>query len=102
MPGNLYSDAYAVFVGVVRHARVTVGLTQEELARALGRPQSFVSKSERRERRIDVVEFIEIARALGLDPKHLLAEVERSMSGSEEPTREPQGTREAGRPRRAR
>jgi transcriptional regulator with XRE-family HTH domain len=43
-------------------------MTQAALAARLNRPQSFVSKYERGERRLDVVEFGEVARALGIDP----------------------------------
>ncbi len=44
------------------------GVRQQALAKKLGRPQSFVAKYEGGERRIDVVEFVTIARALGRDP----------------------------------
>jgi transcriptional regulator with XRE-family HTH domain len=43
----------------------------------LGRPQSYVSKYERGERRLDVVEFLAVARALGTDAASLVAELER-------------------------
>lgn len=49
-------------------ARKDAGLTQVELANKLSRPQSFVSKVERGERRLDVVEFFEVSRAIGFDP----------------------------------
>lgn len=48
-------------------ARKSADLTQAELATRLSRPQSFVSKYERGERRLDVVEFLEVARELGMD-----------------------------------
>ena len=41
------------------------------MAKKLGRPQSFIAKYEGGERRIDVIEFIEIARALDADPVRL-------------------------------
>jgi len=47
-------------------------LTQQELAKRVHRPQSFVAKYEGGERRVDVVEFIEICMALGADPNKLL------------------------------
>ena len=49
-------------------ARKTAGMTQATLAVALCKPQSFVSKYESHERRLDVVEFVTIARVLGADP----------------------------------
>jgi transcriptional regulator with XRE-family HTH domain len=56
-------------------ARKTAGLSQQELARRLKRSQSFIAKLEVGERRVDVVEFIEIARALGKEPTELLSRV---------------------------
>jgi transcriptional regulator with XRE-family HTH domain len=49
--------------GSLVDARRTAGLTQAALAKKLGRPQSFVSKFERGQRRLDVVVFLEVARA---------------------------------------
>jgi transcriptional regulator with XRE-family HTH domain len=49
-------------------ARKSANLTQVGLADRLGRPQSFVSKYERGERRLDVIEFCEVCRALEIDP----------------------------------
>lgn len=53
-------------------AREEAGLTQVELGEKLGRPQTFVSKIERGVRNVDVIEFIEIARAMNLDPLKLI------------------------------
>ena len=53
-------------------ARKAAGLTQQALARRLKKPQSFVAKYEGGERRLDVVEFITIARALEADPLKLM------------------------------
>ncbi len=56
-------------------ARERAELTQQQLADKLGRHQSFVAKYEGGERRIDIVEFLEIARALQLDPSRAIREV---------------------------
>lgn len=53
-------------------ARKAAGLTQHALAIRLKKPQSFVAKYEGGERRLDVVEFVMIARALGADPLKLM------------------------------
>ncbi len=58
-------------------ARKAAGLTQVELAERLGRPQSFASKYERGERRLDVVEFLEVAKAIGIAPVALIVQLER-------------------------
>jgi transcriptional regulator with XRE-family HTH domain len=49
-------------------ARKSAGFTQVGLADRLGRLQSFVSKYERGERKLDVIEFCEVCRALSIDP----------------------------------
>lgn len=56
-------------------ARKNRRLTQTQLAAKLGRPQSFVSKYERADRRLDVVEFLEVARALDVDPVQMIADL---------------------------
>ncbi len=53
-------------------ARKSAGLTQRELAKRLHKPQSFVAKYEGGERRVDVLEFIEICKAIEADPNKLL------------------------------
>jgi len=54
--GSARSVRYRVFLERLRRARTMADMTQEYVARALGRPQSFVAKCESGERRIDVVE----------------------------------------------
>jgi transcriptional regulator with XRE-family HTH domain len=63
---------------ILTEARIAKGLTQNQLAAKLDRPQAMVSNYERGQRRIDVGEFIEIAGLLGLDP---VAIVKRLASG---------------------
>jgi transcriptional regulator with XRE-family HTH domain len=53
---------------LLAEARRANGLTQTALAKQLGRPQAFVSNYERGQRRIDVGEFVEISKLLGLNP----------------------------------
>lgn len=57
-------------------ARKDAGLTQVELGKRLGQRQTFVSKFELGERRLDVAEFIAVAREIGIDPKQLIETVE--------------------------
>ena len=71
MQKSLKSAEYARLIEVLVAARHEAGIRQQALATKLGRPQSFVAKYEGGERRIDVVEFIAIARALGADPLKL-------------------------------
>jgi transcriptional regulator with XRE-family HTH domain len=68
----LGSDQYQQFRELLVQARKNARLTQTELSARLERPQSFVSKYERGERRLDVVEFCDVAKALGVDPARFL------------------------------
>jgi len=53
-------------------ARTAAGITQVDLAARLGRPQSFVSKYERGERRLDLIEFLEVCDALEIKATDIL------------------------------
>ena len=66
MRRSLHSQGYASAVEVLVDGRHKAGLTQRALAEKLGKPRSFVSKIETGERRIDIVELVAIARALGV------------------------------------
>ena len=72
---SLFSPAYGRLRELLVAARRSRRLTQADLAATLGRPQSYVSKYERGERRLDVVELVEIASALQLDARDLVGEV---------------------------
>ena len=74
MQKSLKSAEYARLIEILVAARHRSGVRQQALAEKLGRPQSFIAKYEGGERRIDVVEFIAIARALSADPIKLFRE----------------------------
>lgn len=61
---SLHDSRYSAFTRLLREARLAAGLTQAEVAAALGRPQSFVAKIERGERRVDVIELADLAEVL--------------------------------------
>jgi transcriptional regulator with XRE-family HTH domain len=75
MQKSLKSSEYARMVEILVAVRHEAGIRQRELAKRLGRPQSFVAKYEGGERRIDVVEFIAIARALNADPMRMFRDL---------------------------
>ena len=81
MASALFSERYASLVEELISARKIHGVTQVELARRLSKPQSFVSKIERRERRIDLVEFYDWANALNIDPHDLFRSVTNTLKG---------------------
>ncbi len=66
------SDALVI---VLRSARKSAHLTQRELSLKMGKSFSYIAKIEKGTRRVDVVEFIEIAVALGIDPNGLFKTV---------------------------
>jgi transcriptional regulator with XRE-family HTH domain len=70
---SVHSGTYRAVVAVLKDARHRAGLSQQEVAKRLGRPQSFVAKYERGERRIDVAEFVEIAYAMKANPVRLFS-----------------------------
>jgi transcriptional regulator with XRE-family HTH domain len=72
----LYSPASVLLRELLIAARLKAGLTQEQVASRLKRPQSFVSKYESGERRLDVVEFLEACAAVGTDGAKILRQVE--------------------------
>jgi transcriptional regulator with XRE-family HTH domain len=69
---SVHSAAQTAFCNLMIEARKSAGLTQQDLAARLSRPQSFVAKYEGGERRIDVVEFIAICRAISVDSTAML------------------------------
>jgi len=70
-----FSPAYSRLRRLLIKARTDAGLKQADLARKLGKPQSYVSKIEAGERRLDVIEFADLASAIGVDPVRLLKRV---------------------------
>jgi transcriptional regulator with XRE-family HTH domain len=76
---TIYSQEQAVLVGLLRRLREEAGLRQLDLADQLDRPQSFVSKYEAGERRLDLIELRTIAGALGIGLVGLVEEFERAL-----------------------
>ena len=63
---------YDQFHRALIDARQSNNLTQQEVASRLGKPQSYISKYESGERRLDVIEFLEVCRALEIKPITIL------------------------------
>lgn len=81
MPKSVFSEEYERFRQLLIKARKAANLTQTELSAKLSRPQSYVSKYERGERRLDLIEFLEVAKALQLNPAVF---IERFLSETQE------------------
>lgn len=76
MAKSLHTPEYEHFRSLLVAAREKVGLTQAEVSAKLGRPQSFVAKYEGGERRLDVIEFVQVCTALRINPHVILSEVQ--------------------------
>lgn len=75
MTRSVFLQSYGVLTQCLVEARVAKGVTHIELAELLGRPQSFVSKVEGGDRRLDVIEFLQITTALSVDPEPIIQSV---------------------------
>lgn len=67
MSKSIHSSEYKTVIKKLREAREAAGLTQAEAAEKLGKPQSYISKIERGERRLDIVETLEIFKHYGVN-----------------------------------
>lgn len=64
---------------LIRRHRETSGLSQESLGRSVGLPQARIAEIELAKRRLDVIEFVQLARALNSDPTELFKEMMNSF-----------------------
>lgn len=74
---GIHEERYRRLIARLAEQRRMLGLSQEAVALKLGRIQQFVSKYESGERRLDVVEFVDVAHALELDAIELLKTITR-------------------------
>jgi len=72
---SIHTMQYARLRNILSKTRKSTKMTQAQLAKLLGRPQSFVSKIESGERRLDVIEFVEVCQALGLAATELIGAI---------------------------
>ena len=80
MAKSLHTPEYEQFRSLLVAAREKAGLTQAEVSTRLDRPQSFVAKYEGGERRLDVVEFVQVCVALDVDPHAVLKDLQDRMA----------------------
>lgn len=82
MGRTLRSPGHLALIAALKQARAGAGLTQSQLADRLKRPQSFVAKYESGERRIEVVELVQIANAIDCDPCEMIMAVSNAEAES--------------------
>lgn len=79
MPRSTHTPDYAVLLTVLRELRESCGLLQAELAERLDTSQSYVSKCENGERRLDVIELRNWCVALGVGFPDFVAELDKRL-----------------------
>ena len=81
MVDSMFTNGYQQVVAAIVAMRKQAGLTQRQLAEALGREQNLVGRIETGQRRVDLVEFVWICRVCGVSPEERALEVVRRLSG---------------------
>ena len=72
MSKTIHTDRHKKLRGLLKARRKAAGLTQSTVAERLERPPAYVAKYELGDRRLDVLEFLDVAAAIGFDPCRLL------------------------------
>ncbi len=75
---GLHTDAYRQLVAALAQARRDAGLTQRDLAARLEVSQVYVAKYEMARQRLDVIEFLRVCRAIGVDPVRMIERLKTS------------------------
>ena len=76
---DFHQARHDLLTGMLVEARKKKGLSQADLAKRLGKQQTYVSKYERGVRRLDVIEFLHIADVLRASPERILREVRKAV-----------------------
>lgn len=77
MVKTLGTERHKALIALLIEKREAAGLTQSDLAAKLGEYQSFVARLESGQRRVDVVEFLELAEALGFDAPSFVKRIQK-------------------------
>lgn len=80
MSKTIFGGDHQHLVQVLTEARKASGLTQTELAKLVGKDQTYISIIERGQRRVDVLEFVALAKAMKADPTSLFEQVLKRLS----------------------
>jgi HTH-type transcriptional regulator/antitoxin HipB len=81
MPKAIHSARHRRLIELLVEQRRQVGMTQAEVARAMGRHQPFIANIESGERRLDIVELLDLANIIGLDPHAVIEQLKSIPSG---------------------
>ena len=72
------NDNNKLFLKLILGARKKAGLTQKKLADMLKKNQSYISKYENGDRRLDVIEFMDVVNAIGVSPLEIIGEIQKN------------------------
>jgi transcriptional regulator with XRE-family HTH domain len=72
LPKSIYTDRHRKLCELLKMQRKAAGLTQTVVAKRLAKPPSYVAKYEGGDRRLDLLEFMDVAAAIGFDPCKLI------------------------------
>lgn len=76
---STFTEDYKLFRTLLAKARKEKGITQVKLAAKLGKPQSFVTKYEQGERRLDLIEFLDIGKVLKINAVLFLHKLQKEI-----------------------
>lgn len=79
---SIFTQEYRIVIDHLRDARLKASLTQKHIASKLSKSQSFVSKYENRDRRLDIVEFVSICRIIDIDPCRIIRRMKFQRPGT--------------------
>jgi transcriptional regulator with XRE-family HTH domain len=80
LPKTIHTERHRKLRELLKARRKAAGLTQTVVAERLGKPPSYVAKYEGGDRRLDVLEFLDVAAAIGFDPSRLIRALLRRKS----------------------
>ena len=80
MTKTLNRQEYKIIIEILYKVRVNAGLRQEDLANKLGVPQSFISKTENCDRRLDIIELRDICNALDISVADVMTRLETELN----------------------
>jgi transcriptional regulator with XRE-family HTH domain len=83
MEESIHTDEYAALLALLQEARQSANLTQTELAERLGKSQSFVTKMESGDRRLDLIQLRTICLAFGTTLPAFVEKLERRIAEKE-------------------
>jgi len=81
---TIQTPLHAALVKVLIAQRIRAGLRQRDVAARIGKPQSAIARIELGQRRVDVVEFVQLAMVIGFDPARVLSHIVRAHGATRE------------------